>query len=277
MTESDLETRVASHLHMVADTIPAMPPCPFSADRERKAPSRHSRRWQLGTSLGLAAALTAGGAGIAAASGAFSGTASRTLQQLTSGQGSVKQTAAQLRAEAAAAAASGTAATRTPSVSSATTLPVPPDLGQEVFRVTDPGPEGTTISVWSERTGSESGCLATVESAAGQSADPGSKPPAPAGGACNGGAGIPSSVAYTYGMNSHIWVSPSGATYQIVAGELSDAATRVVFKFNDGTTLDATAVGGFFALGVPSDPYMGGGTVAAYSPSGRVLFQGPVE
>jgi hypothetical protein len=275
MTESDLETRVSSHLRVVADTIPAMPPCPFSADRTRKAPSRHSRRWHLGTSLGLTAALTAGGAGIAAASGAFSGPASRTLQQLTSGQGSGSQAAA--RAAAAAAAASGMAATPSPSASSATTLPSPSDLGQEVFRVTNPGPEGTTISVWSERTGSESGCLATVESAAGQSADSGSKPPTPAGGSCNGGVGIPSSVAYTYGMNSHIWVSPSGATYQIVAGELSEAATRVVFKFDDGTTLDATAVGGFFALGVPNDRYMGGGTVTAYSPSGTVLFQGPVE
>jgi hypothetical protein len=188
-------------------------------------------------SIGVA---VAGGAGIATASGAFSGPAAHALQRLASEDGPGQQAAETLRAQQAQAAAAATGQRPAPpaSPSPSTTLPPPPDLDQKVFRVTDPGPEGTTISVWSERTGAETGCFVSVESATGQSVDPGFKPPMPTGGGCGGGAGSPASVTYVYGMDSHIWVSPSGARYYITAGELSATATRVVFRFDDGCKCD---------------------------------------
>lgn len=245
------------------------------------APPRRRRLGRPGMVVSVSIGVTvAGGAGIAAASGAFSGPAAHALQQLAREGGPAQQSAMALQAEqarAAAEAATGKVpALPVPSTPS-TTLPPPPDLGQKVFRVTDAGPNGTTISVWTERTGAETGCLVTVESATGQSADPGFKPPTPTGGGCSGGVGFPASVAYTYGMNAHIWVSPSGSMYMIVGGELSATATRVVFVLADGTTFAAHAAGGFFALGIPYTDYMSGGSVTAYSPNGTVLYQGPVE
>lgn len=240
------------------------------------APPRRRRLGRPGMviSVGIGVAV-AGGASIAAASGAFSAPAAHALRQLTRDGEQAQQAIRSLRAEQAGAAGQ----VPTPPVAStpSTTLPSPPDLGQMLFRVTDPGPEGTTIGVWTERTGAETGCLVTVESATGQSADPGYKPPTPTGGGCSGGGGgLPATVAYTYGMNSHIWVSPSGSRYMITGGELSATATRVVFALGNGVTRTAHAADGFFALGIPYDDYMSGGRVTAYNSSGAVLYQGPV-
>lgn len=239
------------------------------------APPRRRRLGRRGVVVSVGIGVTvAGGAGIAAASGAFSGPAVHALRQLASEGGPAQRAIRALRTEQAGAGGLVPAplAPSTPS----TTLPPPPDLGQPVFRVTDPGPEATTISVWSERTGAETGCVVTVESATGRSADPGYKPPTSTGGSCSGGVGLPATATYTYGMGSHIWVSPSGSRYMITGGELSATATRMVFVLDDGVSFAANAAGGFFAIGIPYADYMSGGSVTAYSSNGSVLYQGHV-
>lgn len=196
----------------VLDQVPA--PRPMRAVHQdalrrelRNIVTAPPRRWRFGRPsvvISLSIGVAVAGGGIAAASGAFSGQAAHALRQLGSEDGPGQQAAKALGAEQAAAAAAGKPLPSAPPASS-TTLPPLPDLDQKVFRVTDPGPEGTTISVWSERTGAETGCLAAVESATGQSADPGSKPPTPTGGGCSGGVGFPSSVATPTG-----WTAVSG-------------------------------------------------------------------
>ncbi len=232
----------------------------------------------MGVSIGLA---VSGGVGIAAADGAFSAP-QHIFQQLANEDGPVQQEAAAQAAAAQEEAAAQAGAALGPSVPTTTTTTVPStpttapasaDLDQEIFRVTDPGPEGTTISVWSERTAPQSGCLASVESATGKSADPGAKPPTPDGGGCSGGVGGTQAWESTlvYGGDGHIWVSPGGSTYMIVCGEQSAKATRVVFTLNDGTTYQARAVGGFFALGIPYNDFMSGGTQTTYNATGSVI------
>ena len=113
----------------------------------------------------------------------------------------------------------------------------------------EPGPDGTTIRVYSQRTGRQNGCLVAIVSTAGL-------PPSPAlpaldhFGGCSGLVGTPGTIAvpappgagedaspsYTYGWSSGTYFAPDGSLYQVMVGQLSPTATRVVVTFGEGNT-----------------------------------------
>jgi hypothetical protein len=231
----DLLTQTFS---VMAEDVPNHPPLSWvdaKAQRSVRSTSTLQRltsvaRRHRGWTFSLALLVGVGGAGAAAAaSGAFSSPASHTFKQDLS-------------------------------------IPVPAAFGQlpafnpakERLEVVDPGPEGTTISVYTYPESSSILCIAAVESKAGKATFPGKPAEKVPVGGCSGGLGnspppgtVPPPMDRTYGANGGIWRAPSGELYFVRAGNSPSGATSVELKLSDGTVRSASIRNGWFAIALP--------------------------
>jgi hypothetical protein len=271
----DIETRLRDAFAEVAQLIPDSPPTSFHEAKARHAgPTdsgitsnlsstesefwnrqrpRWSRRPRSLTAIVVAGVIAAGGVGtgIAAAAGAFSPTptAQNALEQLSKN------------------AARDVAGVQPVGPRTA------PGPTTEHFLVTDPGPEGTTITVWSSSPTPGMSCFVAEVSEVGESTFPG-KPPNPDGGGCGGApnAGASASATQLTGGGGSIWRSSSGVLYMIESSATVPSTARVVITFADGTTITPAVGNGWFAFGVPYDEWAAGFTQTEYSDSGTALY-----
>jgi len=171
-------------------------------------------------------------------------------------------------------------------------IPLPAAFGQipafnpakERLEVTDPGPERTTLSVWTYAESADIFCAAVVESNPGKPTFPGKPPePVPAGG-CTGhlpGASEGQAQAPPTGTPPHyerfggFWRGPSGTAYWIVTGSAPNGATRVEFHPAGEAIQSANVRNGWYAFGVPYGQNFGT-TGTFYSSSGSPLASGIV-
>jgi len=264
MTEQAVIDRLARTFATVAAEVPSTPPTAWVTVRDIKPipePAGLERLWNgirrhKVWTLSLAFVIGAGGAGLAAAaSGVFSSQADKAFRTQYA-------------------------------------IPLPAAFGQipafnpakERLEVTDPGPEHTTLSVWTYAESADIFCVAVVESNPGKPTFPG-KPPerVPAGG-CTGhlpgtsegqGQATPSGTTPHYGRFGGIWRGSSGTAYWIVAGSAPNGAIRVVLHLPSGSQQSAEVHNGWYAFGVPYGQNFGI-TGTFYSSSGSALAGGIV-
>jgi hypothetical protein len=266
---NDIETRLTAAFGELADVIPDSPPSTFqeasawyAVTLDAEAPDAETEFWKRGrrwsrrprslTALVVGGIIATGGVGtgIAAAAGAFSPSPSvqHTLSQLTKN-------------------ASGIAGAQSPTP---VTQPTPET---EHFLVTDPGPEGTTISVWASSPMPGVNCFVAEVSEAGEPTFAG-KPPQQDGGGCGGSPDPTASASATLltGGGGSIWRSPSGALYMIVSSATVPGTARVTITFADGTTITPAIGSGWFAFGVPYGEWAGGFVQIESAGSGSTLY-----
>jgi hypothetical protein len=250
----DLLTRAFS---TVADQVPHTPPLTWidtKAVRATKPSSlggkvtsavRRHRGWTL--SIALLAGVGGASAG-AAASGVFSSPANHTFKQDYSS-------------------------------------PLPAAFGQvpafnprkEKLEVVDPGPENTTISVWTYAESSSILCVAGVESKPGERSNPG-KPAAkvPVGGCSGGGTGsvpsdtVPPPKDPTYGADGGVWRGYTGQMFFIRAGMAPSGASSVVVTLSNGKKITADVRNGWYAFATTYNLSFGL-TGTFYRPNGAAI------
>ena len=231
----DLLTRTFSTL---SDDVPVVPPLRWAESkamhhRRSRSPlqrliagARRHRGWTF--SIALVAGVAGAGAG-AAASGVFSSQANSSFRQDYS-------------------------------------LPLPAAFGRipafdpakEKLEVVDPGPEGTTISVWTYAESPAILCIAGVESKAGKATFPG-KPAekVPVGGCSGGPDGAPLTgpggqpAVPTFGADGGIWRAPSGQLFRILAGQAPSGASSVTLVLSNATETHAVVKNRWYAIGLP--------------------------
>jgi hypothetical protein len=256
-----VEDLLAKTFSAVAATVPSTPPTEWSevratgsstaihddvASPDAPARRRKSRGWIL--PISLVTGLAGVGAAAAAATGVFSSRADHVFRGLYSEP---------------APAAFG----RLPSFNPA----------KEKLEVTDPGPEGTKISVWTYQE-STIQCVAIVESERGKPLSSGKGAGTPGG--CSGGVPNPGrrtstttvpAPDRTYGGDGGTWRSDAGTLYFLVGSSAPADASRVVLTFSGGTVMSAAVQNGWFAVGFPyrlvSESYSG----VFYGPSGHLI------
>jgi hypothetical protein len=259
-TDQVIEERLTRTFSTLAGSIPARPPINWSEAKEvHSGASRRSHMASItsitrrkSTKWALSIVLVAGlaGTGAAAASGVFNSKANEVLHQLYS-------------------------------------VPVPASWGRlpafnpkkEKLAVTDPGPEGTTISVWTYAAPYGWQCLAVVDSKQGEPTFPGKR--TGEGGGCSGsipGKGPPSPTPtlppgqeQVYGTTSGLWRSPTGKLYYLVGGSAPATATKVVLTFADGSTRSIRVQDKWFGTGISQNLWSRGWSGKFYGPSGEML------
>jgi len=241
---------------ILSDDVPDLPPMTWSDTKEmqaRRSPSpiqrvvataRAHKRWTL--SIALVAGVAGAGAG-AAASGVFSSQANKSFRQDYS-------------------------------------RPLPAAFGQipafdpskEKLEVVDPGPEGTTISVWTYPESSSILCVAGVESKAGKATFPGKPGRAVAAGGCSGGPSGPSKSAssapsdQSYGTDGGIWRAYSGQLFFVLAGRAPSGASSVRLKLSNGAIRTALVKNQWYAIALPYNTAFGF-TGTFYGPDGAAV------
>ena len=165
-------------------------------------------------------------------------------------------------------------------------LPAPATWGQlpgfdpkkEVYELTNPGPDGTTVSLWTYAETADFGCVAIVESRLGEPTFPG-KPATGVSGGCSGSlpegsapsTTTPSTATTTYGAYGGVWRSPTGDLDYLLGGSTPPDAARLELTYSDGTSQAVRAHNGWFVTVLPYDLMAGGYTGAFYDSSGRQL------
>lgn len=254
-----IEERLAQTLSTVAEIIPESPPSSWAEAKAMRAMGlpgegktsvtlknrRKSGRRLL--SIGIVAGLAGAGTAAAAATGAFNSRANQVFKQFAS----IPEPAAWGRLPAF-------------------------NPRNEILEVTNPGPEGTTVSAWTYSVTHGFECVAVVDSEAGEPTFPGKGPGV--GGGCSG---IPSHSAptvtaaspqaMTYGADAGLWRSPHGNLYYLTAGKTPEGATRVVLTFANGSTRSVHVGHAWFATGIPYDLFVGGYKGVFYGASGQLL------
>jgi hypothetical protein len=242
-TDLEVERLLTGTFMAVAEEVPSLPPMTWSEAKHahqvssgpsgtvtsaKKGVRRRAAPWLLSVGLMVGGA----GAGVAAAAGVFSSPAAHQLQQISS-------------------------------------LPLPVSFGRiptfdphkVKLEVTDPGPGGTTISVWTYPESKTIHCLDIVESQRGEDLVPGHGPAIGASctqqnvspsGATSTSLPAPQST-YDYGGGGFQWRSNTGALYWLTASRAPTGATRVVLTFVDGTMKSIPVANGWFAVGY-ADP-----------------------
>ena len=262
-TDLQVERLVTRTFSALADEVPSLPPLTWSATKHTRQTgpemsgtvtpiTAKTRRGATPWLLSLGLVLGATGAGAAAAAGVFSSQADHQFRQAYS-------------------------------------IPLPPAFGRipafnphkEALEVTDPGPNGTTISVWTYPESPTIQCVAIVESERGEDTFPG-KGPGNAGG-CSGGLPSPGGAATTpppstvppqdrtYGGDGGIWRSNTGVLYWLVGSTAPSGATRVVLSFSNGSTQSVAIRHGWFAVGYPDSGIPASYTGVFYGSSGQVI------
>lgn len=249
--ESVLEQRIVGTFAALAEFVPDVPAMTWADAKllrshgESDPPVKRSRwRGKSGRSLlsiGIAVGLAGAGTAAAAASGVFDSRATKVFQGFAS-------------------------------------VPEPAAWGylpgfnpkKEVEEITNPGPEGTTVSLWNYQETPDLSCQAIIESSAGQQLFPGKKGTGTSGG-CSGS--IPNGATPTsplppppppqdrvYGADAGLWRSPKGNLYYLVGGQTPPDATRLQITFSDGNIATIRVHNGWFVTAIPKDRWDGGYT-----------------
>jgi hypothetical protein len=250
-SSESLEARLVAALHEVVKAMPDRPSRSWEEAKTRlgdeidepprSASGFRSRTSRLalivGTGVVAAGAL---GAGIAAADGAFNQQANKVLHQVVAGVPVTNP---------------GTSPSPT---GTANSLAPPPTPGQERLVLSTPGPEGSTLELWTYTLANGTVCHADVINAAGLPIAAG-KPALPNDGACGGAGG------------GHIYRSASGALYWILANTVVPATSTVTMSFGDGTKVEPPVADDWMAVSLPYAEYASGFTQTEYDASGKVL------
>lgn len=240
MSELALEDRVRSTFAAIGRTVPDSPPTTWTEAKESRAADAGSGRaptvipmWRRKSgrtllSIGIALGLVGAGTAAAAASGAFNSRATRVFRHIAA-------------------------------------IPEPASWGRlpgfdpkkVTFELTNPAPEGTTVSLWSYQVTPDFSCMVILESSPGEATFPGK--PSTAGGGCGGGLpGQPTSATTlppppnpTYGPDGSIWRSRRGNLYMLEGGAAPIAASRLVLTYADGSTASFGAHDGYWVGVIP--------------------------
>jgi hypothetical protein len=142
-------------------------------------------------------------------------------------------------------------------------MPLPAAFGQipafnpkkEKLEVVDPGPEGTTISVWTYPETSSILCIAGVESKPGKRTSPGKPAAKVSVGGCSGsGSGsqpsgtVPPPQDRKYGADGGIWRGYSGQLFFVRAGNAPAGAKSLVVTLSNGKKITAAVRNGWYAF-----------------------------
>jgi hypothetical protein len=262
---SVIERQLAGTFAALAESVPEAPSMTWADAKRLRAqisldspelPARPSifrgKSGRTLLSIGIVLSLAGAGTAAAAASGAFDGRATRVFQGFAS-------------------------------------IPAPASWGylpgfdskKEMLEITNAGPEGTTVSLWSYQETQDLICEAIVESNPGQATFPG-KPGTGVAGGCSGS--IPSSSTtlpsptpppptnnQTYGADAGIWRSPKGALYYLVGGPTPPGATRLRLTFPDGSSETVRAKNGWFATVISQVRFAGGYTGVFFGSDGKQI------
>jgi hypothetical protein len=257
-----IEERLTTALLAVADRVPIAPPASWAeakalrsyptAQSEPTSPTMPFYRKRSGRvliSIGIVAGLAGAGTAAAAATGAFSKQATKVFRQFAS-------------------------------------IPEPASWGRlpgfdprkEVLELTNPGPEGTTVSMWTYPVTADFECVAIVESKVGKATFPG-KPGTGVSGGCGGGqpggkpplTTAPPLTDPTLGAYAGIWRSPAGNLYYLTGGTTPLGASRLELTYSNGTSQSIRTRNGWFVTVVPYSLWVGGFTGVFYDSSGKKL------
>ena len=168
-------------------------------------------------------------------------------------------------------------------------IPVPASWGylpgfnpkKEVLEVTNPGPEGTKVSLWNYQETADLSCTAIVESSVGQPTFPGKKGTGTAGG-CSGSIPTgpttpatalppPSPQDRIYGADAGIWRSPKGDLYYLVGGPTPPSAAHLQLTFSNGSSTSIRVHNGFFVTVIAKNLWDGGYSGAFFAGDGQQL------
>ena len=260
MSELALEERVRSTFAAIGRTVPDSPPQTWTEAKDSRATDEGSGRvstivpmWRRKSgrtllSIGIAVGLVGAGTAAAAASGAFDSRATKEFRQIAA----------------------------VPEPASWGRLPGF-DQKKVTFEITNPAPEGTTVSLWSYQVTPEFSCTVILESSPGEATFPGK--PSRGGGGCGGvvpgqqtsGTTLPPPPNPTYGPYGSIWRSRKGNLYMLEGGATPTAASRLVLTYANGTTASFGAHHGYWAGVIPYDQAVASFTGVFFDASGRQL------
>ena len=260
MSELALEERLRDTFAAVGRAVPEAPPTTWSDAKASQvagaAPGRTStirplwrrRSGRTLLSIGIAVGLIGAGTAAVAASGAFNSPATRVFRHI-------------------AAIPEPAAWGRLPGF----------DPKKVTFELTNPAPEGTTVSLWSYRVTPGFACTVILESSPGEATFPGK--PSTSGGGCGGAlpgqqtsaTTLPPPPNPTYGPDGSIWRSRTGTLYMLEGGSAPTAARRLVLTYADGTSASFGAHHGYWVGVIPYDHAVGGFTGVFYDAGGGRL------
>jgi hypothetical protein len=264
MNTSPLEDRLSRTFDAIASEIQAGPEDAPFADislRRGRRPSRSVRN-RVVLATGLIGGLALAGTGLAAAAGTFNSRADHAFRQDS--------------ANAPLSPPSDLPAPFKRGTSPSTSTTQPFDPNKETLEATSPGPDGTSVGVWTYQSSPTSECVAIVESAIGDATAPGKSGTGTAGG-CSGSL-TPSGTqpqtgtsSASYHEDSGVWRSSSGTLYQLAAGNAPVESTEVVMTLADGTTVSASVTNGWYVLAIPYSEWAPGYSGVFYGHSGAQI------
>ena len=260
MSEPALEERVRSTFAAIGRTVPNLPPTTWTEAKESRAADAGSGRvstvipmWRRKSgrtllSIGIAVGLVGAGTAAAAVSGAFNSRATKVFRRIA-------------------------------------VMPEPASWGRlpgfdpkkVKFELTNPAPEGTTVSLWSYQVTTTFSCTVILESSPGEATFPGK--PSTSGGGCGGvvpgqqtpGTMLPPPPNPTYGHYGGIWRSRKGNLYMLEGGTAPTAASRLVLTYSAGNTASFGAHHGYWAGLIPYDQAVASFTGVFFDTTGRQL------
>ncbi len=260
MSELALEERVRSTFAAIGRTVPDSPPTTWTeAKQSRAADAAPGRvptvvpRWRRKSgrtllSIGIAVGLVGAGTAAAAASGAFNNRATKVFRNIAA----------------------------IPEPASWGRLPGF-DQKKVTFEITNPAPEGTTVSLWSYQVTPDFSCTVILESSPGEATFPGK--PSTSGGGCGGvvpgqqtsGTTLPPPPNPTYGAYGSTWRSRRGILYMLEGGAAPTAASRLVLTYADGTTASFGVRHGYWAGVIPYGQAVASFTGVFFDATGRPI------
>jgi hypothetical protein len=131
---------------------------------------------------------------------------------------------------------------------------------KERLQVTSPGPDGTTVSLWTYQETPTMSCTAIVESNPGEPLFPG-KPETGTAGGCSGSPPNAKAPAVlppppqnrSYGADAGLWRSPKGILYYLVGGPTPAGSAHLELHLANGTTDSIPTRNGWFVAVIGSD------------------------
>jgi hypothetical protein len=145
------------------------------------------------------------------------------------------------------------------------------------FELTNPAPEGTTVTLWSYQVTPDFSCTVILESSPGEATSPGK--PSTSGGGCGGvlpgqqtsATSLQPPANPTYGPYGSIWRSRKGNFYMLEGGMAPAAASRLVLTYADGSTASFGAHHGYWVGVIPDDQAVASFTGVFFDATGRQL------